>query len=441
MKNILNKKYWSLPVLLGLLICTMGLVSCEDSNDSSDSPMNITAVYLEDARSPVPDRKVEYARLGQTLRLEGSGFSGVQKIYINGRSTYFNATFVTDKNIIVQISKETPTMEAKPEVRNKIILEKNGKPYEYEFDIRAAAPTITNISHTLPRAGEEITLYGTGLAGATKVVFPGNIPVTDGLISDDETGKYCIVTVPPGVSESGAVYIECANGGAYSSSYFNYKQGILQDFDNVSTYEWSNGEVSDDLSATIPATGGSLPKSQGIYRSFNKGNKEMPVSDNPVDLSRFWMKNLTWGSIINAAGIPVSTSTSECAFQMDIYYEGVWNSGNIRFVAVDGKGASHFCMIYAPWAVGGNRVVVENPGCWYTVTFPLGDSEDMKTLTLDGVLVLMAADPNNQSGPWFENGNIDGAASQPTNLNVYFDNIRIVPLAKPAYSDYPDDEE
>lgn len=442
MKNIIYKNLWASLAFLGMFIFILAFNSCEDDDKHDSTPINVTNVYLEDAQSSVPDRPVTFARLGQTLRLEGSGFLGITKMYINGYDCYFNPVFITDNSMLVTVSRDVPTIDAPDDVKNTIRMEKNAGTYlVHPFDIRSAAPTITSITHTMPQAGEEITLYGSGLQGVTKITFPGDVVVTQNIASDDEDGRWCTVIVPSGVSdEGGALFLECANGGAYSPSYFNFKKGLLHNFDNVNNASWSNGEISDDLSLVIPS-GGNLPKSQGIYRSLNKDGKEMAANDVPVDVTRYWINNGVWADIISESVIPWSTSTAECAIQMDIYYEGEWNSGDIRFVVADGWGSSRYCMIYAPWVVSSTRVQVENPGCWFTITLPFSDSEDFVDKDLSAVMAQIATATYKQGGPWMENGDIDGVASQPTNLNVYFDNIRIVPLTVPAYSDYGDEEE
>ena len=76
---------------------TLGLGACSDDDKYFDSkyqscPIEVTKVYLEDYESSVPDREVDFVRLGQTLRLEGKGFMGLKKVYINGYDTYSNPT-------------------------------------------------------------------------------------------------------------------------------------------------------------------------------------------------------------------------------------------------------------------------------------------------------------------------------------------------------------
>ena len=164
MKRIFsNKSLWMMSLLISLFIGSMGLTSCEKEDNSGSTPINVTAVYLEDAESAVPDRLVTFARLGQLLRIEGSGFMGMRKVYINGYSTYFNPVMVTDNSMLIKISQETPTTTAVEGTRNTIQFVKDAAEFTYTFTVRDAAPTITRISNTMPAAGDTITIYGSGI--------------------------------------------------------------------------------------------------------------------------------------------------------------------------------------------------------------------------------------------------------------------------------------
>ncbi|MDR0824449.1 MAG: glycan-binding surface protein [Prevotella sp.] len=443
MKNIIYKNFWTSLLLAGIFVfALMSLNSCKDDdneNGGNNKQMLITKVYLEDAQSSVPDREVTFGRIGQLLRLEGSGFAGVQKVYINGYNVMFNPVYVTDNNILVQIPRGTPTMDAADDVRNTIIMEKGSIRYIYSFDIRDAAPSITSISHTMPVAGDVITIYGSGLQGVTSVVFPGDVTVTTGIVSDDEDGKFCTVTVPAGVSnDGGAIKIISANGGAYSPSYFNFKKGLIQNFDDVNNYSWaSNMDGSAVLSSVIP-TSGDGPKSQNNYQCFNTDGKTIATNGDV----RYWTNSADWPSALLSV-IPAGTSTSNCGVQMDIYVEGVWNSGVIRMVMADGSGTERYCMIYRPWYKDAAVVPFENPGCWFTITLPFSDSSDYEGKTFDDVVSSMVKASYKQAGPWFHNIGVPGASGQPaivepeaTTVKIYFDNIRVVPLDTPVYDEF-----
>jgi hypothetical protein len=437
MKKNRQKNSWLLLLFVGIFTLTASLTSC-NSDTENNKPMKIDKVFLQNAQAANPDREVEFGRLGQTLRLQGSGFTGVKSVYINGHRTMVNPVLITDNNIILQISNNTPIMTANDDVRNTIILEKSSTNiYRHHFDIRSAAPSIIAVSHTMPQAGELITLYGTGMQEISSITFPGGITVTAGIQSDDETGTWATVTVPTGITESGSILVIGANGGAYSPAYFNFKEGLLHNFDDVQNFAWGSGINNVALTDVIPVSAGNLPKSQGGYQAFNTSGNLGGGAD-----QRFWLNS---GNVMNIMEVlPGITPTEMCAIQMDIYVEGAWNSGIIRMAMADGWGASRFAMVYSPIYVNGayTPAAFVNPNCWFTITLPFSLSADFEGLTLDDVIGRMDMATFKQAGPWFENSGIpDVFAPVAATQRIYFDNIRIVPLETPAYSDFPEDED
>jgi hypothetical protein len=459
MKSIfLNRNRGALKTFLGLLAIMMFFAACKEDK-SGGGPITITKVYLEDAESTVPDREVTFARLGQLLRIEGSGFIGLKKVYINGYSTYFNPVMVTDKSMLVSVSNSTPTVEADATVRNTIRLANDDYETSFPLTIMSAAPRITNISNTMPVAGETITVQGTGLIEVSKVVFPGNIEVTSGIISDVD-GEFFTVTVPAGVSEDGgSLFILCSNGGAYSPAYFNFKKGILLNFDGSGTQGSWGSSTSMIKSADLESTAiGSGNLSQGIYvphrpsriASFAAATNrcsEVWTAGNGVDN---WRTQLT-------SYIPASTALSQVAFQFDIYVPEAWSgSGFLKICLVNGFNGGEWsgnCYNYVPWIVDGKVVPFQTTG-WTTVTIPLTKLYAFSTgdHTFEEVLAARESASWQNFGFYFENSdftlkNITGNssdsetafASASTSVRVYTDNWRIVSLATPTYSDFPEE--
>ena len=89
------------------------------------------------------------------IRLEGHGFMGMKKVYINGYETYFNRAYVSDNSMLVTLNTKTPITNADENVRNTIRPVKDRTETIYEFEIRAAFPSITSVSNTLPGAGRK----------------------------------------------------------------------------------------------------------------------------------------------------------------------------------------------------------------------------------------------------------------------------------------------
>ena len=154
----------------------------------------------------------------------------MKKVIINGYETYFNTTYITDNSMLINISAKTPIVDAEADLRNKITFIKDDVEFTYDFVIRAAAPSITNISNTLPKAGETVIVYGVNLQEITKVTLPGAIELTTGIVSDID-GEWFTFVMPDGVTESGSVYSEGANGIAASPAYFNVSSCLVLDFE------------------------------------------------------------------------------------------------------------------------------------------------------------------------------------------------------------------
>ncbi|MBZ4034284.1 hypothetical protein K6T82_05870 [Flavobacterium sp. 17A] len=452
MKYILNKKYWAPIALLSMMVFGMLFTSC-DNNDSEGGAITISRVFLEDVNSNVPDREVTFARLGQTLRIEGSGFAGLKKVYINGYSTYFNVVFVSNNSMLVSVSADTPTIEADPSVRNTIRFVNDKNEVTFPFEIRSGKPEITRISNTMPNPGETITVYGSGLTEVSKVTFPGNIEVTSGIVSDED-GEFFTVVVPNGVSDNGGpIFAQSSNGGAYSPSYFNYKRGVLIDFDGKGTQgSWDRASMilpADLESAAIGignvSHGKYVPHRPAKIASFTAGaNRQSEVWTAGTGVDN-WRAQLT-------PYIPATTPLDKIAFQFDVYVPEAWkDSGFLKICTINNFNGGEWAggvYNYVPWIVDGKSVAFQTTG-WVTVTIPLNKfyAWSKEAFTFETVLAFREAATYQNFGIYFENSdvklsNVTGNASEvefpakATSVKVYTDNWRIVPLDTPVYNDF-----
>lgn len=96
--NILIKH----TIIILSLLTVFHFQACKEVDDmyiDNDNPITVTSVHLQDADDTVLDRPVTFARLGQLIRLEGSGFLGIREVIINGESAYLNPTLLTDNSL------------------------------------------------------------------------------------------------------------------------------------------------------------------------------------------------------------------------------------------------------------------------------------------------------------------------------------------------------
>lgn len=460
------------------------LASCDKedvyfSDENQSSPMTITQVYLEDYKSSVPDRPVEFARLGQMIRLEGSGFVGVRKVYINGYDTYFNRAYVSDHSMIVSINSKTPVVDCEPELRNTIRLVKDNAEYLYNFTIRNGYTLIKQVSNTLPKAGETVTLYGSYLHEPTSITLPGNVVADPATYEyDEEEGEWCTFVMPAGVTEGGAIIFESPNGITETPAYFNEKRGMMLNFDDVNRqgyWSWSetgsmisgDKEVGDLVEDPLGQNGWCVQIVPDRLLVDGVAANKSRATECHTDGDAEWEN---WSRLADL--IPADTPVSEVAFQFDILCPEPWESGGMLqiqainnynfggFGSDDDKNSTGQLYIWAPWLENGDSgaIVPFQAETWTTITIPwskfhkyANEIADGESPTFQEVIDDRMAATYHNFGIGFSNKDFSYVDDKGKTVNfdsfiwkgpkVYLDNWRIVPYKSFEASDYPEDEE
>ena len=471
-RDIYNKVEKMLKGLVPLMLLAIvpSLTSCNDDDDCQSTTMTINKVFLEDTKAEDGnyDREVEFARLGQTLRIEGSGFSGLKKIYVNGFETYFNNALMTDNNIWVTLNSKTPVAKADASVRNTIRFVKDNTETTYQFTIRAAAPVIASIDNTLPQAGETVKVSGANLDGTTKVTLPDGTEITEGIVNDEEDGEWFTFTMPSGVSEvGGSITTEGANGTAISPAYFNNNSCYVINFDGKGTQGgWSATFSAEDL-VDDPLNSGRGKVIQIIPASYLSDNPD-GVKAGVSSIKGFWTAGNgdaddDWNRMTSF--IPGTTPLDSVALQFDVYCPEEWDlSGQIEITLqnnLSNYGYGSACTKYnkdyktqgyawVPWLdrETGKHKAFTTGARWQTITIPLtafgNYTNDELTWTFQNVIDDKNAGSYKNFGILFCNPDLkwDSEAedadypSQLFNKKIYLDNFRIVPITAITVSDY-----
>ncbi|HRN15634.1 MAG TPA: glycan-binding surface protein [Xylanibacter oryzae] len=442
------------------------LTSCSENDGDSypggNAAVVVNKIYLEDTESKVPDREVSFARLGQILRLSGSGFGGTKKILVNGYDTYFNTALATDNSMILQLLSKTPVSTAPDSVRNKIQFVKDNGTSTYNFVIRAASPQISSVSNTLPQAGETVVVNGVNLQETSKVTLPGGVEVTD--ITNpkgDDAGKWFSFVMPSSVTEGGSITTEGANGTAVSAEYFNNKNCIILDFDGSGTqgyWGWSHTGsminkdsdlVADPLNSGRGIVCPMIParmQADGVAAGKNRVS-EVWTAGNGNDMDD-WTRMYKY--------IPKTTPLTDVAFQFDIYVPESWsNTGYIQVNLANnssftGYGSNESKSLgvayYIPWIKSDAVSAFKTTG-WQTVTIPFSqfgkfaaEIADSKTPTFQELVEYRNSTDYKNCGLAFINGDFTYSGieykSSVCKQNIYIDNFRVVPCKSSVVSDF-----
>lgn len=440
-----------------LLLSVFVFTACSDDDGAGSATMSISKVYLEDAKSTVTDREVSFARLGQLLRIEGSGFTGLKKVYINGYDTYFNGALLTDNNIWVTLNIKTPITNAVDSLRNTIVLVKDNSSLTYHFTIRASSPSVTSVDNTLPMAGEKVTVYGSNLQETNKITLPGGVEVTDNIINDAE-GKWYSFIMPEGVTESGSITSEGANGTAVTPAYFNNNNCYIINFDGKGVQgSWSATYSADDL-VDDPLNSGRGKVAQIVPDELKGGANAKGFwtsgNDEPTD---DWTRMTEF--------IPANTPVDSIALQFDVYVPQTWSlSGQMEITLQNnlanygyGSGntkynADYINQAYAwvPWLdrETGKVTPFTTGSRWQTVTIPLSEfgnyTNKDKAWTFKNVIDDKNGGSYRNFGFLFVNPDLKYSedltytATGISGLKIYVDNFRLVPITAKSVSDFDD---
>lgn len=438
-------------LVLAAIFSIFFLPSCRKEKSGGAKAITVNRVSLHNPTTT--DSTITKVRVGANIRLDGSGFTSLQQIYINGIKVGVSPTYVTETNVILTVPSDLPFGNDISDVnlRNTIRLVSRTDDVTIPFIVQGAVPVISGVSHSLPKEGDVIQIFGTGFREITKLTFPGNIQVSPDLFQINPERTAITVTVPAGAATTvGAIRIDGDNGSANSPGYMNFADGVFiklfSNDPNVAggvaecnqrTYNFgSTNLISGNITAVLPGTGAG-PKNPQTYR-------QVPITKTTVavDFSAGFDFR-TCAAITSVLGstngvIKESTTIANLAIQFDYYIPVTWSSGLIRLELISGN--TQWRYNYAPWAAaGGTRTPIDMNG-WQTVTVPLsafsGINAGSKPIgTLKELLDVMVGKGGVFrfiNGTFTSSGGVAYPASPIANFQISFGNFRMVPYGKPS---------
>ncbi|MEP7143626.1 MAG: IPT/TIG domain-containing protein, partial [Ferruginibacter sp.] len=163
-------------LFLIVIIAGLAYLGCK-KNDSGGGPPMISNVRAVD--SAKRDSSFVQALPGTLIVIQGSNLGGLQAVYFNDTSAYFNPSYATSTNIIVTIPASAQTVATNPNVPSIIKVVTDHGTTTYAFTLYLPPPSISSIS--LDNSGTLVYINGYNLVGIKKITFP--VPGIDTALS------------------------------------------------------------------------------------------------------------------------------------------------------------------------------------------------------------------------------------------------------------------
>ncbi|WP_207422993.1 glycan-binding surface protein [Desertivirga brevis] len=407
-KRLFNTALRLLFLLLIAVQCLL-LPSCVKEKEIVFSGVpEITGVRMVDPAKK--DSTFRQAVPGSLIVIEGKNLGGAKSIYFNDYPALFNPNYNTPEHIIITIPAGAPTEATKSDVKSQIKVVTTHGETTFSFTLAAPTPVIYSVSNENAISGSSITLKGANLYLPEKIVFPGGIEVTTGIVTspDAQTVK---VTVPAGVSKAGPLVFINRFGTTTSKGIFNDRvTGVLDDADAINNFSWGAEKTAD--ATLFPGALGSYYRM--TFSNVSAYNWNWWESGRSINLN-----SITWP-------VDRSGSVSDYALKFEIFVKQGWSGGTIL---IRNEGSWKYTIRYAPWKMDASTSKEFKTDSWLTVTLPLTEFR-LKADNIDGsgasavrISDLVGdTDMKRELGIMFIN---DGPAAV-ASFDAAIDNIRIV---------------
>lgn len=167
----IDKIIFRMSLLAVVCLCAFSCFSC--GNDDGLSAPQIESVWTNMSTQPIEQVACSYPQ--QTICLRGSGFSGVDKLNVNGMEIDLTETKIynTDNSIIIALPQEVATTTSTGLAYLQVENRAGTAVYEpfYVFGTNEK-PKISSFSSTTLTAGSTLTIKGSNLGGAVEVYLP-----------------------------------------------------------------------------------------------------------------------------------------------------------------------------------------------------------------------------------------------------------------------------
>lgn len=382
-----NKYLTSVLLLMGCV--SIGLISCEDDDESLPVVNNIRVIEK--------DSSIVGGEFGLPVAIQGNHLSSVIEVWFNNVQAELNPAYITNSNILIFIPDEGPT-----EVNNKITLvTKSGQSVTADFETILPVPVIHQLYNEFAKPGTENYVIGNYFFAITQVL------VGEQQVEILDQTPTAIKFVMPDVVGVDHVTVVGGGGTAVSAFRLNETEGNMVNFDIPATY-WGSDVCWGDAERINPDQSEIEPVS-GRYTRIKQ--TELPATGYQGN----WVVATCWFDFGLEPG-----PASEKVMRFEAYIGESWKAGyyNINLGTESGE---TFTYQWKPWDTEQYRSSGIKTNGWATFYIPL---ENFRKTDVTPAKTIEDVSKIRDLQVMFSNGG-DGAAQIPSHY-VALDNFRIV---------------
>lgn len=400
------------PILLALAMAAFIQSSCKkDANVGSGNPV-ITQVRAY-AASP-NDSVLKAANPGNYVVLQGSHFTGVKQVYFDGVAASLNNALGSDNSLPVKVPAIPFATLNQAKLNTITVVTATGQ-VTYSFPVVPLATVITSMSNEDALPGETVTVYGSNFFYIDKVILPGGITVSSGIVTND-LGTTLAFTVPQGATTGGPIQVVNRYGTGTSVLLFDdFVTGVATNFDAINNYSWG-------LSSNPTNSSTAYPGNTGYYAVLNASS--IPANDFAwYDGGRSINLNPTqWVPVADLSDNPANWALK---FEIDVPAATPWVNGSIYIV---NNYTWTYLAAYEPWKNSDGTTTPFVTNGWQTVVIPLSNFKTTPSGGADGsgsplpsLTDLLGPTGNGSISIMF----INAGTTVVNNFTVAIDNIRV----------------
>jgi hypothetical protein len=314
----------------------------------------------------------------QQINIVGVNLSNATNIRFQGIAADLSTVVYTDSSTIVQVPANLSGGDAS--LVNTISYTTGIGTGNFSIRI-VGPPIITNVSHEIPKEGEEVYLYGYNFVSVESITFAG---VTISSFEESEDGN-SVKFVSPKLTESGTVTV-VTPGGTFTTAFKVNDVAFINagglgilgnlEWSDYFGWQWWGGSV--DLWSSDPNTTGWPPYNAeygigtGQYITYKSvALKAGEGSDgNAIRLGEY-----AWVPSDN-----LNDSGDKWAFKFEINVTKPWNGGKLCIRTDKGD----YLALYEPWKISAKESAAFTTQGWQTVTIPLSSFRKKDATLGDG---------------------------------------------------------